>query len=431
MTLCLPWQALNWICSAIFTLSMTHLFSSNDVRSFRKIAANNELRLALVLAFLSITYLIAFFGVSLAAHDIAKTTSRDRSANELTSYVPPMYYLGVVAFVWYLDKSFTVRTLVTVSTMLFFAALHLSKQISLHNVANAQATANATNTAANTAAAESGVASIKKSESSGTSIIDSSSAVCKADSASVLNLFKRYDVDTNVRTANWYRQIRYDLAMYVVPLTAVGVAVPMLRPLVHFIVFCLTFFLPVYMFITKSLYFRESPRENECIAADRLTSYPHKYVNGWFRVMGAEELKPGTVKYIAANGRHMAVFRGESDHKVKCIDAHCVHLGANMAIGGTVVDNCLECPFHRWQFNGNGQCTHIPYTEAVPTSTRTRAYHVCEYYEEIIVWIHSEDIAPTYYPPNIPKIDSVSGPSFDSATIGIELFAVMYIFRVT
>jgi hypothetical protein len=87
-------QALNWICSAIFTLSMTHLFSSNDIRSFRKIAANNELRLALVLAFLSITYLIAFFGVYLAAHDIARTTSRDRTASGLTSYVPPIYYLG-------------------------------------------------------------------------------------------------------------------------------------------------------------------------------------------------------------------------------------------------------------------------------------------------------------------------------------------------
>jgi nitrite reductase/ring-hydroxylating ferredoxin subunit len=247
--------------------------------------------------------------------------------------------VGVVAFVWYLDTSFTVRSLVTVSSMLFFAALHLSKQISLSNSAAA--------TQAETEPI------IRKSVNPNPNpMIDSSSPLCKAHSASVTSLFKKYDVNAEVRHSNWYRQLRYDVIMYVVPLSALGVALPMIRPFVHFSAFVMTFFVTAYLFITRTLYFRESPRENESIAADRLASYPHKFVNGWFRVMSCDELSAGNVKYIAANGRHLAVFRGDSDNKVKCIDAHCIHLGANMAIGGKVVNNCLECPFHRWTFNG-------------------------------------------------------------------------------
>jgi phenylpropionate dioxygenase-like ring-hydroxylating dioxygenase large terminal subunit len=43
-----------------------------------------------------------------------------------------------------------------------------------------------------------------------------------------------------------------------------------------------------------------------------------------------------------AVGKVFAVFRGE-DGKVAILDAYCVHLGANMAVGGKVVGNCLVC----------------------------------------------------------------------------------------
>ncbi|KAG5330049.1 DAF36 desaturase, partial [Acromyrmex heyeri] len=42
---------------------------------------------------------------------------------------------------------------------------------------------------------------------------------------------------------------------------------------------------------------------------------------------------------------------------------HCPHLGANMAEGGRVKGDCLECPFHNWKFRGeDGYCENIPYT---------------------------------------------------------------------
>ena len=64
--------------------------------------------------------------------------------------------------------------------------------------------------------------------------------------------------------------------------------------------------------------------------------------------------------------KHLVVFRGE-DGKVAVTDAYCPHLGANLGRGGKVVGNCIECPFHGWQFRSdNGKCVKIPYNEKVP-----------------------------------------------------------------
>lgn len=56
------------------------------------------------------------------------------------------------------------------------------------------------------------------------------------------------------------------------------------------------------------------------------------------------------------------VFRAE-DGAVGVLDAYCPHLGANLAVGGTVSNGCLQCPFHKWEFDTSGQCTKIPYLE--------------------------------------------------------------------
>lgn len=64
-----------------------------------------------------------------------------------------------------------------------------------------------------------------------------------------------------------------------------------------------------------------------------------------------------------AVGEQVAVFRGQ-DGEAYVVDAYCPHLGANLAVGGQVVGNCIECPFHGWQFRGtDGKCVKIPYAE--------------------------------------------------------------------
>lgn len=57
-------------------------------------------------------------------------------------------------------------------------------------------------------------------------------------------------------------------------------------------------------------------------------------------------------------GENFAIFRS-SNGNINILDAYCPHLGANMAIGGIVRGNNLQCPFHGWTFDGtNGQCVN-------------------------------------------------------------------------
>ena len=65
--------------------------------------------------------------------------------------------------------------------------------------------------------------------------------------------------------------------------------------------------------------------------------------------------------FLIVLGLHLAVFRAE-DGQAHIIDAYCPHMGANLAVGGVVKGNCLECPFHGWKFRGDdGKCVEIPY----------------------------------------------------------------------
>ncbi|NRB38511.1 MAG: Rieske (2Fe-2S) protein [Pseudomonadales bacterium] len=64
--------------------------------------------------------------------------------------------------------------------------------------------------------------------------------------------------------------------------------------------------------------------------------------------------KPVTKKLFAQD---VVVYRSESG-KVAVIDPHCPHFGAHFGHGGTVNGELLECPFHGFKFNSEGQCTN-------------------------------------------------------------------------
>lgn len=45
------------------------------------------------------------------------------------------------------------------------------------------------------------------------------------------------------------------------------------------------------------------------------------------------------------------------------MDSYCAHMGGNLAAGGRVIGNCIECPFHGWTFDSTGKCVRIPYAQ--------------------------------------------------------------------
>lgn len=133
---------------------------------------------------------------------------------------------------------------------------------------------------------------------------------------------------------------------------------------------------------------------------------PPVYPNGWFRVLGSYDLAVGDVKYISVLGEHLAVFRG-TDGVVYIVDAYCPHLGANLGIGGQVVGNCLQCPFHGWLYRGeDGKCVEVPYCKKNPDCAKTKAWSCLEKNFNIYIWYHAEEIEPTWMPDEIEEIEN-------------------------
>ncbi|XP_061589460.1 cholesterol 7-desaturase nvd [Cololabis saira] len=131
---------------------------------------------------------------------------------------------------------------------------------------------------------------------------------------------------------------------------------------------------------------------------------PPIYPNGWYRVLDSHMLKNGDVKNVSVLGEQVAVFRGQ-DGKAYVLDAYCPHLGANLAVGGQVSGNCLECPFHGWQFRGNdGKCVKIPYAEKVPEFVSVQHWRSCEVNQQILIWFHCDGDKPHWTVPEQQEI---------------------------
>ena len=131
---------------------------------------------------------------------------------------------------------------------------------------------------------------------------------------------------------------------------------------------------------------------------------PPVYPNGWFHVLASRELAVEEVKCVSLLGEQLAVFRG-SDGVVHIVNAYCTHLGANLGIGGKVIGNCLQCPFHGWKFRGeDGKCVEIPYSKTVPDFAKLKSWPCLEMNCTIYLWYHAEGIEPTWTPDQIEEI---------------------------
>ena len=69
-----------------------------------------------------------------------------------------------------------------------------------------------------------------------------------------------------------------------------------------------------------------------------------------------------------------------------------------MALGGKVVQDTLECPFHLWRFDGAGKCVHIPEVNTIPEVAKVKTWHTHEYMGNIYMWWHAEGHPPSYQP---------------------------------
>lgn len=145
---------------------------------------------------------------------------------------------------------------------------------------------------------------------------------------------------------------------------------------------------------------------NEMMKRRRPGNLPPVYPNGWFSVGRSIDLKKGDIWYKSMLGLELAVYRG-MDGEARILHAYCPHMGANIAVGGKVKGNCLECPFHGWAFEGKtGEVQSIPYASKIPSSAKTKHYNCLELNGIIHLWYHAEGEEPLWYPPDVKDIQS-------------------------
>nr|BAN66310.1 neverland [Mamestra brassicae] len=131
---------------------------------------------------------------------------------------------------------------------------------------------------------------------------------------------------------------------------------------------------------------------------------PPPYPNGWFAIGESRELKIGGVTAVDALGQNLCLYRGE-DGVARCVDAYCPHLGANLAVGGSVCGNCIECPFHKWRFSGeNGACVSVPGVEHAPKGVSIKQWTTVERDGAIWIWHDAENRPPLWEMTEVPEL---------------------------
>jgi phenylpropionate dioxygenase-like ring-hydroxylating dioxygenase large terminal subunit len=80
--------------------------------------------------------------------------------------------------------------------------------------------------------------------------------------------------------------------------------------------------------------------------------------NFWTPVLPVAEIQDTPVAVELA-GEQLVLFRS-SNGEIGALLDRCPHRGAALSLGRVGDNGCIECPYHGWQFDKDGSCTHVP-----------------------------------------------------------------------
>ena len=80
-------------------------------------------------------------------------------------------------------------------------------------------------------------------------------------------------------------------------------------------------------------------------------------INQWYVLSASREVGDEPIG-VTALGRKFVLFR-DADGRARCLSNVCVHKGGSLC-HGRVRDGAIECPYHGWRYDGDGDCIEIP-----------------------------------------------------------------------
>lgn len=136
---------------------------------------------------------------------------------------------------------------------------------------------------------------------------------------------------------------------------------------------------------------------------------------GWYGVAFSEEIQQGEVKPLEYFDQEIVLFRTE-DGVAQVVEAHCPHLGAHLGYGGTVKAENIVCPFHGWEFSGDGHCQNVPYAKNIPPKIAGKqalySFPTVEKNNVVWAWYHPQRSEPTFDVVELEEIGSEDWTSF-------------------
>ena len=85
---------------------------------------------------------------------------------------------------------------------------------------------------------------------------------------------------------------------------------------------------------------------------------------GFEKACRADEVREGRGKTVRVGGSRLAVFRHED--RLYALSNVCRHQGGPLG-EGKIIDGCITCPWHGWQYKPHDGKSPPPFTEVVPT----------------------------------------------------------------
>jgi len=124
------------------------------------------------------------------------------------------------------------------------------------------------------------------------------------------------------------------------------------------------------------------------------------YINFWYPVALSDEVKNDEPLQVQILGVQFVAFRDTAGQPHVLSDT-CVHRGGSLG-KGWVRDGCVICPYHGWEFGGDGKCAKIPTLaedQHPPARAKIDAYPTQERYGILFAFLGdlSEDERPSLY----------------------------------
>jgi len=150
------------------------------------------------------------------------------------------------------------------------------------------------------------------------------------------------------------------------------------------------------------------------------------YINFWYAMEESKNVSHEKPSHVRRLNQDFVLWRDDQG-KAHCLHDVCSHRGGKLS-KGEIRNNCVQCPYHGWRFQGGGDCEYIPSlgkdNQKFPQRTRIDSYPVEEHYGVIFAFLGDLPEAerpPLLLPTRNPEKQDYSGKQWRHATLGWDI----------